>query len=149
MSGVVAWCCGLVLWPGLDVHQKTVVACVLITPREGTVQRQGRTCATMPAALCALADWLAGWGVTPVAMESTGVYWPPVFTILEADARPLVLVNAQHVKLVLVNAQHVKHVPGRTTEVRAAAWRADLLRQGLPCSRAALSRPRPCARGAR
>jgi len=115
MQVIAERCCGL------DVHKKTVVACVLITHGDGTVQRQVRTFATMTADLCALADWLSGWGVTHVAMESTGVYWQPVFNILEDDARTIILVNAQH----------IKHVPGRKTDVRDAAWLADLLRHGL------------------
>src|SRR2546430_15683515 len=85
----------------------------------------------MTAALCALADWLSGWGVTHVAMESTGVYWQPVFNILEDDARTIILVNAQH----------IKHVPGRKTDVRDAEWLADLPRPGL--RRASLIPPAP------
>ena len=124
MQVIAERCCGL------DVHKKTVVACVLITHGDGTVQRQVRTFATMTADLCALADWLSGWGVTHVAMESTGVYWQPVFNILEDDARTIILVNAQH----------IKHVLGRKTDVRDAEWLADLLRHGL--LRASFIRPR-------
>jgi transposase len=105
----------------LDVHKKTVVACVLRTHPAGTVQRQVRTFATMTADLCALSDGLTGWGVTHVALESTGVYWQPVFNILESEERTIILVNAQH----------IKHVPGRKTDVRDAEWLADLLRHGL------------------
>lgn len=115
MQVVYERCCGL------DVHKKTVVACILITHPDGTVQRQVRTFATMTADLCALADWLSGWGMTHVAMESTGVYWQPVFNILEDETRTLILVNAQHIKA----------VPGRKTDVRDAEWLADLLRHGL------------------
>jgi transposase len=99
---------------GLDVH-KTVVACVL-TP-EG---RETRTFGTMTAELLALADWLLAYGCTHVAIESTGDYWKPVFNILEGTC-----------EVVLVNAQHVKAVPGRKTDVKDAAWIAELLQHGL------------------
>jgi transposase len=80
-------------WCGLDVHKKTVVACVLLTEAEGAVRKHVRTFATMTADLLALSDWLSGLGVTHVAMESTGVYWRPVFNRLEEDERTIVLVN--------------------------------------------------------
>src|SRR5204863_5171054 len=82
---------------GLDVHQKTVVACVLLTDADGTVQRQTRTFGTMTADLLALADWLNALGVTAVALESTGVYWKPVFNLLE-EGRTITLVNPQHMR---------------------------------------------------
>jgi transposase len=100
---------------GLDVHKKTVVACVL-TP-EG---QEIRTFGTMTAALLTLADWLLACGCTHVAIESTGDYWKPVFNILEGTC-----------EVVLVNAQHVKAVPGRKTDVKDAAWLAELLQHGL------------------
>jgi transposase len=106
---------------GLDVHKKTVVACVLITQADGAVLRHVRTFATMTVDLLALGDWLAQWGVTHVAMESTGIYWQPVWNILEGEGRALLLVNAQH----------MKQVPGRKTDVRDSEWLADLLRHGL------------------
>jgi transposase len=115
MQVVYERCCGL------DIHKKTVVACVMITHPDGTVQRRVRTFATMTADLLALSDWLRGWGVTHVAMESTGVYWQPVFNILEDETRTLLLVNAQHIKT----------VPGRKTDVRDSEWLAELLRHGL------------------
>ena len=115
MQVVYERCCGL------DVHKKTVVACVLITHPDGTVQQRVRTFATMTPDLLALSAWLRGWGVTHVAMESTGVYWQPVFNILEGEGRTLLLVNAQRLKT----------VPGRKTDVRDAEWLADLLRHGL------------------
>jgi transposase len=115
MQVIHARCCGL------DVHKRTVVACVLLTREDGTVQRQLRTFSTMTAALLALSDWLRGWEVTHVAMESTGVYWWPVFNILEDDARTIVLVNPQHMKA----------VPGRKTDLKDSEWLADLLRHGL------------------
>ena len=100
---------------GLDVHKKTVVACVL-TP-EG---QETRTFGTMTAELLALADWLLACGCTHVAIESTGDYWKPVFNILEGTC-----------EVILVNAQHVKAVPGRKTDVKDAAWLAELLQHGL------------------
>lgn len=115
MQVIYERCCGL------DVHKRTVVACVLITHADGTVQRQVHTFATMTADLLALSDWLRGWGVTHVALESTGIYWQPVFNILEDDTRTIVLVNAQH----------LQRVPGRKTDIRDAEWLADLLRHGL------------------
>jgi transposase len=100
---------------GLDVHKKTVVACV-VTP----AGQETRTFATMTADLLALADWLLACGGTPVAMESTGDDWKPVFNILEGTCA-----------VILVNAQHVKAVPGRKTAVKEAAWLAELLPHGL------------------
>jgi transposase len=81
---------------GLDVHQKTVVACVLITHPDGTLQREIRTCSTMTADLLLLNDWLETLQVRVVALESTGVFLRPVFHLLE-DGRTIVLVNPQRV----------------------------------------------------
>jgi transposase len=114
MQVVYARCCGL------DVHHTTVVACVLLTEPTGRVQREVRTFGTMTADLLALNDWLNALGVEQVALESTGVYWRPVFNLLEADH-----------ELILVNAQHLKAVPGRKTDVKDSEWLADLLRHGL------------------
>jgi transposase len=100
---------------GLDVHKKTVVACVLTPAGQET-----RTFGTMTAELLALADWLLACGCTHVAIESTGDYWKPVFNILEGTC-----------EVILVNAQHVKAVPGRKTDVKDAAWLAELLQHGL------------------
>ena len=112
-----------VLYPqccGLDVHKKTVTAC-LITRTEGSEPMKAmRTFRTMTADLLALADWLQQVGCTHVAMESTGVYWRPVYNILEGQC-----------ELLVVNAQHMKAVPGRKTDVKDAAWIAELLRHGL------------------
>jgi transposase len=105
---------------GLDVHKDTVVACVRHQPPQGRPRQQTRTFGTATAGLLALADWLAAEGVTPVALESTGVYWKPVFHILEGT-----------VAVILVNAQHLKQVPGRKTDVQDAAWIAQLLQHGL------------------
>jgi transposase len=86
-----ARCCGL------DVHKKTVVACILITAPDGQVERYRDSFSTMTAGLLALDDWLTQHAVSQVAMESTGIYWRPVFTILEAN-RSVMVVNAQHIK---------------------------------------------------
>lgn len=109
MRVVYERCCGL------DVHKKTVVACVM-TP-EG---QETRTFGTMTQDLLSLSDWLEQWRVTHVAMESTGVYWKPLFNLLE-DA----------FEVLVVNAHHIKAVPGRKTDLRDAEWIADLLRHGL------------------
>jgi len=105
---------------GLDVHKKTVVVCVMLTEITGEVHHQMQTFETTTAGLLALADWLTGLQVTHVAMESTGIYWRPVFNILEAMFT-----------VILVNAQHMKAVPGRKTDVKDAQWLAELLRHGL------------------
>jgi transposase len=105
---------------GLDVHQATVVACLLIVGKDGRVQKQVRTFGTTTRELVALRDWLLSQGCTHLAMESTGVYWKPVYTILEGA-----------LEIVVANAQHVKKVPGRKTDVKDAEWLADLLCHGL------------------
>jgi transposase len=105
---------------GLDVHKRTVVACVMKTAPNGAVESQTNTFATDTAALLALSDWLRGHGVTHAVMESTGVYWKPVYNLLEGQC-----------ELLLANAQHVKALPGRKTDVKDAEWLADLLRHGL------------------
>jgi len=97
------------------VHAKSVVACLI---KRG--HKQIRTFSTMTEDLLALADWLWQAGCTHVAIESTGVYWKPVFNILEGVLR-----------VILVNARHIKAVPGRKTDVRDSEWLADLLRHGL------------------
>jgi len=105
---------------GLDLHKRTVVACRVVPGPDGSPQKEIRTFGTMTTDLLALADWLGAAGVTHVAMESTGVYWKPVYNLLE-----------DQFTLLLVNAQHVKAVPGRKTDVRDCEWLADLLRHGL------------------
>jgi transposase len=105
---------------GLDIHKKTVVACRMGPTEEGLWQVETRTFKTMTVDLLALADWLRVAGVTHVAMESTGVYWKPIFNILESEFEVL-----------LVNAKHIKQVPGRKTDVKDAQWIAQLLRHGL------------------
>lgn len=106
---------------GLDIHKRSVVACVLATEADGQVRRQVRTFGTMTADLLALSDWLRALGVTEIAMESTGVFWRPVFNLLEDEERAITLVNPQHMRA----------VPGRKTDVKDAEWLADLLRHGL------------------
>ena len=108
-----------VLYPrccGLDVHKKTVVACA-ITP-EG---KEIHTFKTMTSDLLELADWIDAKKITHVVMESTGVYWHPIYNILEGLG----------LTLLVMNAQHIKAVPGRKTDVKDAEWIADLLRHGL------------------
>ncbi len=85
---------------GLDVHKRTVVACVLITASDGAAQREVRTFGTMTAGLLALSDWVDECSVTHIALESTGVYWRPVLNLLEDDSRTLVLVNPQHIAVI-------------------------------------------------
>jgi transposase len=105
---------------GLDVHQKTVVACLITPGRGGQVQKEIRTFGTMTADLLELADWLRAAACTQVAMEATGVYWQPIWNLLEDEFT-----------LLLVNARHIKAVPGRKTDVKDCEWLADLLRHGL------------------
>jgi len=105
---------------GLDVHKRTVVACLLTPGERGQPVREVRTFGTMAADLLELREWLVAAGCTQAAMESTGVYWKPVYNALEGV-----------VELLVVNAQHVKMVPGRKTDVSDAEWLADLLRHGL------------------
>jgi transposase len=110
-----------VLYPrcaGLDVHKDTVVACVRCVSEP--VHREVRTFGTTTSSLFALADWLESHGVTHAAMEATGVYWKPIWHLLEG-----------RFELVLANAQHIRNVPGRKTDVNDAMWIADLLAHGL------------------
>ena len=105
---------------GLDVHKKTVAACLRFLSPTGTRAEEIRTFGTTTRELLRLADWLATAGCTHVAMESTGVYWRPVYQILEGSF-----------ELLLVNAQHIKTVPGRKTDVKDCQWIARLLEHGL------------------
>jgi len=111
-----------VLYPrccGLDVHKATIAACVLVADGH-TKQKHLLRCKTMTHDLLAFAEWLAGFGVTHVAMESTGVYWKPLWNVLEG-----------RFELLLINAQHFKAVPGRKTDMKDCEWLADLLQHGL------------------
>ena len=105
---------------GLDVHQATVVACLLIVSPNGNVRKQMRTFGTTTRELLSMRTWLLSEGCTHIAMESTGVYWKPVFAILEGE-----------LEIVVANAQHVKKVPGRKSDVKDAEWLAELLCHGL------------------
>ena len=105
---------------GLDVHKKTVVACVRRVGPDGGVEELVRTFGTTTGELLVLSDWLADQGASRAAMESTGIYWKPVWHILEG-----------RLELLLVNARHLKQVPGRKTDVKDAAWIAQLLQHGL------------------
>ena len=105
---------------GLDVHKKFLVACLICVADDGHVTKEIRKFSTMLDDLLTLADWLQAHGVTHVAMESTGVYWKPVYNVLEGTCDVWV-----------VNAQHFKAVPGRKTDVRDGEWLAELLRHGL------------------
>ena len=108
---------------GLDVHQASVVCCVLIgAPGRKPQKLQGRF-GTTTRELEAMRAWLAEHGVTHVGMESTGVYWKPVYAVLEG-----------HVDLIVGNAHHIKNVPGRKTDVKDAEWIAQLVRHGLVAS---------------
>ncbi len=101
---------------GLDVHKETVVACVMGTG----IEKEVRTYGTMTGELLKLKEWLRELGITHVAMESTGVYWKPIFNILEDSF-----------EVILVNARHIKNVPGRKTDVKDSEWICKLLRCGL------------------
>jgi transposase len=114
MDVIYSRCCGL------DIHKKTVVACLISGAPGQPPQKEVRRFRTMTAELLLLADWLQAAGCTHVAMESTGVYWRPVYNLLEGLFT-----------LLVVNAQHIKAVPGRKTDVKDAEWIADLLRHGL------------------
>jgi transposase len=114
MRVIIERCCGL------DVHQETVVACLLIGAPGDRQTKEVRTFRTVTRDLEALRDWLAAAGVTHVGMESTGVYWRPVYAVLEG-----------HFDLIVGNARHIRNVPGRKTDVKDAEWIADLVRHGL------------------
>jgi transposase len=114
MEAVYTRCCGI------DVHKQTAVVCAIAPGADGQPRKEVRTFGTMTDELLRLGDWLAERGITHVAMESTGVYWKPLWNLLE-----------DRFTLLLVNAQHVQQVPGRKTDVKDGEWLADLLRHGL------------------
>src|SRR5437868_5495654 len=114
MDVIYPHCCGL------DIHKRNVTACLICPDAHGTPTKTIRSFGTMTEDLLALSDWLAASGCTHVAMESTGVYWKPIYNLLE-----------DRFQLLLVNARHIKTVPGRKTDVRDCEWIADLLRHGL------------------
>lgn len=122
-----------VLYPcccGIDVHKKSVTACVQWAEGKGKTRKEKRRFGTFTQDLEELATWLQGCGVTHVAMESTGVYWKPVYNVLEG-----------RFELLVVNAQHIRAVPGRKTDQRDSEWIADLLQHGL--LRGSFVPPRP------
>src|SRR5208283_4535370 len=114
MQAIIERCCGL------DVHQETVVACVLVGAPGVHPTKEVRTFRTVTRDLEALRDWLQELGVTHVGMESTGVYWRPVYAVLEGCF-----------ELIVGNARHIRNVPGRKTDVKDSEWIADLVRHGL------------------
>ena len=114
MEPIVERCCGL------DVHQATVVACLLVGGAHQKTRKEVRTFGTKTRELMDLRDWLRDNGCTQVGMEATGIYWKPVYAVLE-DA----------FDLIVGNAHHIKNVPGRKTDVKDSEWIADLLRHGL------------------
>lgn len=105
---------------GLDVHKKSVTACRSTPAVRGGWQKERRRFGTMTDELLKLSDWLREAQVTAVAMESTGVYWKPVFNILESEF-----------EVILVNARHIKYVPGRKSDISDAQWIGELLQHGL------------------
>ncbi len=105
---------------GLDVHKKIILACVLWFDPKGQKQQEVRSFGATTAELLGLADWLMQHGITHVAMEATGVYWRPVWAVLE-----------EQFELMLVNPHHVKAMPGRKTDAKDCEWIADLLQHGL------------------
>ncbi len=105
---------------GLDVHRDTVAACVRVPAEDRGRHQETRTFATTTAGLMQLRDWLASFAITLVGMESTGVYWRPVYYLLESDF-----------ECWLLNAQHLRNVPGRKTDVKDAEWIAQLVEHGL------------------
>jgi transposase len=114
---------------GLDVHKDVIVACVRLVGPTG-VQQEVREFGATSTELMALSEWLSECRCTHVAMEATGVYWKPVWHVLEGDF-----------ELVLGNAAHIRNVPGRKTDVKDATWIADLLAHGL--IRSSFVPPRP------
>jgi transposase len=114
MDIIYTSCCGL------DVHKRTIQACVRRVDKGGKIHHQVRSFSTMTGDILVLANWLAAEEVTHVAMESTGVYWKPIYNILEG-----------RFTILLVNARHVKNVPGRKTDVKDCQWLAQLLQCGL------------------
>jgi transposase len=114
MEPIYTSCCGL------DVHKKSVQACVRRIGKDGKIQEEVRGFGTMTQDIRGLADWLSQEEVTHVAMESTGIYWKPIYNILEGSFN-----------ILLVNAKHVKTVPGRKTDVKDCQWLAHLLQSGL------------------
>ena len=120
MEDILECCCGL------DVHKETIVACILRGPIGESLKPQSeiREFGTQLNDLINLRKWLQEHSCRYVAMESTGIYWQPVYSVLETS-----LVDEMH--LLVVNARHMKNVPGKKTDMRDAEWIATLLRAGL------------------
>jgi transposase len=106
----------------MDVHKDSVTACWLLIDEHGELRTEKRYFRTMTRDLKEMATWLASLRVEAIAMEATGVYWKPVWNILEAEKK---------FRLLLVNAHHIKQVPGRKTDQKDSEWIADLLQHGL------------------
>src|SRR2546427_3724268 len=105
---------------GLDVHKRNVLVCTSTPDAQGQRHKERRTFSTMTPELLRMRNFLKDLGVTPVALESTGSFWKPIFNVLEG-----------HLEVLVVNAQHLKAVPGRKTDLKDAEWIADLLQHGL------------------
>ena len=114
MQVIYERCCGL------DIHLKTVVACRLLSRQKGSVEKSIRTDASTTSGLSELDQWLTEGQVEQVALESTGIYWRPIFNLLEG-----------HYEILLVNPHHMHAIPGHKTDVKDSEWIADLLRHGL------------------
>jgi transposase len=114
MEAIIERCCGL------DVHQSVVLACLIIGEMGGKPRKEMRRYGTTTRELKLLREWLLSMGCTHVAMASTGVYWKPVYAVLEG-----------FFEIVVGNAHHIKNVPGRKTDVKDCEWIGDLLRHGL------------------
>ena len=114
MDVVLESCCGI------DVHKRTIVVCLMVGRSEEKAKKTVKTFSTMTRDLLACKDWLESQGCTQVALESTGVYWKPVFNILE-----------ESMEVILANAREIKNVPGRKTDVKDSEWIAQLVRHGL------------------
>jgi transposase len=114
MEAIIERCCGI------DVHKKTITVCLMIGEADKTPRQTIKTFSTMTEDLLACRDWLICEGCTYAVLESSGVYWKPLFNVLE-DA----------IEVILANARHIKNVPGRKTDVKDCEWLAQLLRHGL------------------
>jgi transposase len=114
MEAIIERCCGI------DVHKKTITVCLMIGAAGKTPSKTIKTFSTMTQDLLACRDWLISEGCTHAVVESTGVYWKPLFNVLE-----------ETIEVILANARHIKNVPGRKTDVKDCEWLAQLLRHGL------------------
>src|SRR5215207_5578146 len=114
MDRVVKRCCGL------EVHKSSVTVCVRVIETNGTLHQQTEEFAATTQGLLLLRDWLSSFKVELVGMEATGVYWKPIYYMLEDDF-----------ELWLLNAGHLKNVPGRKTDIKDAEWICQLVEHGL------------------